>query len=414
MRKMLTAVLISTWAVLLLGGAFRPQGFDPNRPPRPAVGYPTPDLVAVGLDLKPVKLSDLRGKAIFLNFWASWCGPCRIEMPEIQRLYETLPEGTTILAVNMTAQESGPEAPLAYLQAHGYSFPVALDLSGQAGEEFRALSLPTSLFVSPDGIVTARISGPLSYRAMSDYLAAAASAPHMEPEQAGLLDQEALRQLSPGAHLPDVLAVGPAVLPTRALAWLLGAGLAYILAGLWTRRAGLESGLAQDLVLNLAIGAVLGAKLIYVVLDPVAYVGSPSLLLAFPYGALALPGAAIGAFALAAWTLRKQPDRLLLLDQTVPALVLGTALGAAGSAEPGAWALSPLLLAAGLTSAWLRGRLSTPGQTAAGALTVTALAVALADLPRPLAATGGVSSLQLAAALIGTAAWYWQGRTQST
>ncbi|MFZ5827552.1 MAG: prolipoprotein diacylglyceryl transferase family protein [Bacillota bacterium] len=415
MRRRLTGLIIATWVVLLLGGAFRPQGFDPNSPPRPDVGYPAPDLEVVGPDLQPVRLSDLRGKAVFLNFWASWCGPCRMEMPEIQRLYENLPEGTAILAVNMTLQESSPETPLDYMRAHGFTFPVALDPSGRAGEDYRALSLPTSLFISPDGIVTARISGPLSYRAMGDYLAAAASAQPVEPQQAaGLLDREGLRRLSPGAYLPEVLAVGPAVLPTRALFWLLGAVVTYLLAGAWARRAGLETGTAQDLVLNLAIGGVLGAKLIYVALDPAAYLGSPSLLLAFPYGALALPGAAGGAVAAAAWGLRKEPDRLRLLDQVVPALVLGAAVGAAGSAEPGAWALAPLLLAAGLTAAWLRRAAGASGHAAAAAVAVAALALVLADLARPATAAGGVSGLQIAAALIGTAAWYWQGRSPST
>ncbi|MFZ5815747.1 MAG: prolipoprotein diacylglyceryl transferase family protein [Bacillota bacterium] len=413
MQRLLRTALIATWLVLLLGGAFRPQGFDPDSPPRPDVGYPAPDLEVVGPDMEPVRLSDLRGKAVFLNFWASWCGPCRMEMPEIQRLHADLPAGTAILAVNMTAQEVSPEAPLGYMAAHGFTFPVALDPSGRAGEEFWALSLPTSLFISPDGIITARISGPLSYQAMRDYLAAAASLQPAPAGGAGPLGSERLRLLSPGAHLPDVLALGPAVLPTRALFWLAGAVLAYGLAGCWSRRAGLDPGLGQDLVLNLAIGGVLGAKLIYVAIDPGAYLRSPSMLLAFPYGPLLLPGAALGGLLLAGWALRKQPDRLVLLDQTAPALLLGGALGAAGSTGPGAWALGPLLLLAGLAGAWLRRRSERPGEAATAALLLAALALVLADLARPAQAAGGVTGLQLAAAAVATGAWYWQLRTRT-
>jgi len=408
MRRGLFPLVIATWAVLLLGGAFRPQGVDPSSPPRPDVGYPAPDLEAFTPDLEPVRLSDLRGQAVFLNFWASWCGPCRMEMPEIQRLYESLPEGTTILAVNMTAQETGPETPLAYMRANGFDFPVALDPTGKAGDTFRALSLPTSLFISPDGVVTARIAGPLSLRSMRDYLAAAAAAKAVEPEAAGALDAEWLRRLSPGYHLPDVLALGPAMLPTRALFWLAGALVAHALSGLWSRRSGLDAGPAQDLVLNLAIGGVFGAKLIYVLLDPATYLRSPSLLLVFPYGSLALPGALLGGLALVAWGLRSQGNRLAVLDQVVPALVLGAALGASGSAWPGAWALGPLLLVAGLAGRLRPG--AAPGGRTVPTLVFASLAVVLADLAHPATGLGGVTGLQLGAALLGTGAWYWQER----
>ncbi len=409
MRRGFLPLVIATWVVLLLGGAFRPQGVDPNSPPRPDVGYPAPDLEVVTPDMQTLKLSDLRGQAVFLNFWASWCGPCRMEMPEIQRLYESLPEGTTILAVNMTAQETGPETPLAYMQANGFTFPVALDSTGEAGNTFRALSLPTSLFISPDGIVTARISGPLSLRSMTDYLTAAASTQPLEPAEAGALDQEWLRRLSPGHYVSDVIALGPAVLPTRALFWLMGAFAAYGLGSLWSRRAGLDAGPAQDVVLNLAIGGVLGAKLIYVILDPSTYLGSPSLLLVFPYGSLALPGALLGGLAFVAWGLRKEPNRVEVLDQVVPALILGGAVGASGSIGPGAWALGPLLLLAGLV-----GRATPapaePGARATATLVFTALAIVLADLAHPATGMGGVTGLQLGAAAVGTVAWYWQER----
>lgn len=412
MRRLLFTLVLGVWAVLLLGGAFRPQGFDPSGAPRPDVGYPAPNLEVVSPDLSTMQLADLKGKAVFLNFWASWCGPCRMEMPEIQRLYESLPEGTAILAVNMTAQESSPETPVRYMEQHGYTFPMALDPAGRAGESFRALSLPTSLFISPDGIVTARVAGPLSQRAMADYLAEASAAKPAAPDQAGLLTGEGLRRLSPGAYLPDVLALGPAVLPTRALFWLAGAVLAYLLAGLWARQAGLSTEPAQDLVLNLALGGVLGAKLIYVLLDPTAYLASPSMLLAFPYGDLALPGALVGAVALAAWGLRKESGRLAQLDQAAPALVLGAALGAAGSSAPGAWALFLFLLTAGLATAYLRIRSAGPaGHLAAVGLVMAALAVTVADLAHPASGTGGVTAMQWAAALLATAAWFWQQRT---
>lgn len=174
MQKSLTYAVIFMWGAVLLGGAFRPHAPGADGPPRPQPGFAAPALTGVTLEGETLTLADLQGQAIFLNFWASWCPPCRKEMPEIQRLAANLPPGTTILTVNLTTQGDSPTAVQAYLEQHGYIFPVILDLTGKAGSDYRVLSLPTNLFVSPDGVVTARINGPLSYRAMLDYLMAAA------------------------------------------------------------------------------------------------------------------------------------------------------------------------------------------------------------------------------------------------
>lgn len=107
---------------------------------------------------------------MFVNFWASWCGPCRLEMPEVQRLSASLPPDTAILTVNT---ESSPETVRRFLESEGYTFPVVQDAEGRAAIDYMVLSLPTSLFISPDGVVTARVNGPLTYGAMLDYLKAA-------------------------------------------------------------------------------------------------------------------------------------------------------------------------------------------------------------------------------------------------
>lgn len=415
MKRLPAVVVILTWAVLLLGGAFRPQGFAASGPPRPAVGYPAPDLTVTGPDGQTLSLADLHGKAVFLNFWASWCGPCRLEMPEIQRLSGALPEGTAILTVNMTAQESSAETALAYLEEHGYTFPVGLDPTGEAGERFGANSLPTSLFISPDGVVTARIAGPLTLRAMSEYLAAAASATGGEQtsRQAEAVnevdDAIPMQPFSLAARLPESLSLGPAVLPMRALFWLAGALLAYLLAGLWAKRIGLAD-TALDLVLNLAIGGIVGAKLLYVLLDPRAYFSSPSLLLAFPYGPLALPGALVGGVALAGWGMRSQANRLGLLDAAAPALLLGAAVGALGSPAPADWALGPLLMLGGLVAAGLRSRGEWPGLKLILTLGLAGLGVTLADLAHPAMSPSGVTAPQLVSALVSSAAWLWWRR----
>ena len=307
---------------------------------------------------------------------------------------------TALLTVNLTAREASPSAPLAYLAEHGYSFPVLLDPADEAGARFQVASMPTSLFISPEGVITARVAGPLSYRAMQEYLAAAAANPAAPQTGRGL-----------GSLLPEAVSLGPAVLPTRAVFWLAGLLLAYVLAG--PRGPCPQSRSPPDLVLNLAVGGAFGAKLLYVLLDPGAYVRSPALLLTFPYGALALPGALAGGLALGLWGLRRVPDRLQVWDRTLPALLLGVGVAALGSPAPSEWALGPALLAAGLLSLLAQTR-SAPaaGQGTVTALLLGALAVALADLARPSGAPAGVTAVQLAAALAATLAWLWWRRRE--
>ncbi|HEY3366529.1 MAG TPA: TlpA disulfide reductase family protein [Symbiobacteriaceae bacterium] len=174
MQRAMTVLVMMTWAAVLLGGAFRPQGPGPGAAAQPRPGYRAPALTLVDLQGQPVSLEAYRGRAVFLNFWASWCPPCRLEMPEIERLAASLPEGTAVLTVNATTRESGgPATVAAFLRSTGYTFPVALDQAGQAEAAYGVVSFPTSLFISPDGVVTARVNGPLTGGAMAGYLKAA-------------------------------------------------------------------------------------------------------------------------------------------------------------------------------------------------------------------------------------------------
>lgn len=168
MGRWLTGIVVLMWALVLVGGSFRPGSAAAGV--GPSVGQQAPPLVLPALDGAPVALADLRGKAVMVNFWASWCGPCRLEMPELQRLSASLPEGTALLTVNT---ESAPEIARGFLEAQGYDLPTVQDAEGRAAIDYQVLSLPTTLFISPEGRVTARVSGPLTYSAMLSYLKAA-------------------------------------------------------------------------------------------------------------------------------------------------------------------------------------------------------------------------------------------------
>ncbi len=105
----------------------------------------------------PQKLSSYRGKVVFLNFWATWCGPCRIEMPAMQRLYDKLKdEGLEIVAVDL--QESRRQVKK-FVEKYKLTFPVLLDKSGEVGSIYGARAIPTTYLIDRDGYVFAGAAG---------------------------------------------------------------------------------------------------------------------------------------------------------------------------------------------------------------------------------------------------------------
>lgn len=119
-----------------------------------------PDFTAVDADGEEVKLSDYVGKPIVLNFWASWCSPCKSEMPEFNAAWEELEGEVQFLMVNMTdgARET-VESAREYVEGEGFTFPVLFDTKSEAAIAYSAYSLPTTYFIDAEGYVTARAVG---------------------------------------------------------------------------------------------------------------------------------------------------------------------------------------------------------------------------------------------------------------
>ncbi len=134
----------------------------------PVVGQMAPDFEMVYPDGRRVRLSDLRGKPVVVNFWASWCGPCRVEMPELVRVYEAhRSEGLVILAVNL--QESAGEVQ-AFVEEFDMRFPVILDPDGRVADRYQIRSLPSSIFIDRDGMIAARWIGLLTPSMLQKHL----------------------------------------------------------------------------------------------------------------------------------------------------------------------------------------------------------------------------------------------------
>ncbi len=130
--------------------------------PAPAakLGSPAPDFTLNTPDGSTVQLAQLKGKPVWINFWATWCVPCREEMPAMQELYEQYRDkGLVILAVNM--EEDGPTVQR-WIDSGGYSFTFVLDSDGQQVKRYNVKAAPTSYFVGRDGVIQDQKLGQIS------------------------------------------------------------------------------------------------------------------------------------------------------------------------------------------------------------------------------------------------------------
>lgn len=131
--------------------------------PAPQAGFQAPQFTLSSFSGDTYSLSDLRGKPVLINFWASWCPPCRTEMPAMQKVYNDLKDkGFTILAINTAYQDNIGDA-TTFAQIHQLTFPLLLDMDGSVSSLYEIRSLPTSFFIDPQGNISdVIIGGPMS------------------------------------------------------------------------------------------------------------------------------------------------------------------------------------------------------------------------------------------------------------
>ena len=131
-------------------------------------GYPAPQLVLVDLQGNPVSIDDYRGQVILVNNWATWCPPCKLEMPELQAYYAAhAKEGFVVLAI-----ESGEptDQVASYVQEHGLTFPVFLDPHITALEAFDNWNLPNSYIIDRQGVVRLSWTGGINQPTLEHYV----------------------------------------------------------------------------------------------------------------------------------------------------------------------------------------------------------------------------------------------------
>ena len=156
MLKAILTIILTT--ILLVNGCV--TGSDQNGPtpaPGPNVGKPAPDFQLENLEGQFVSLSGFLGQPVLINFWATWCPPCRAEMPYLQQVYEEWSDkGLVMLAIDI--QESASIV-RQFMESNNLSLPVLLDSQADAAQKYNITNIPTTFFIDKGGIIQQKVIG---------------------------------------------------------------------------------------------------------------------------------------------------------------------------------------------------------------------------------------------------------------
>lgn len=126
------------------------------------VGVKAPDFELKTLDGKTVKLSHYKGKKVMLNFWATWCPPCKAEMPDIETFYKKAGNDVVILAVNIDTSYDVK----GFVEERDLTFPILLDDDNEVSKMYQVASIPTTYFIDQEGLISSKFMGPLQLEKM--------------------------------------------------------------------------------------------------------------------------------------------------------------------------------------------------------------------------------------------------------
>lgn len=158
MKKLVLALLITAGVGFAVWDYPLPSAPVMADVQKPQVGFQAPHFTLTGLDNQAYKVAGKRDKPVILNFWASWCGPCRMEAPDLQKVYEKYGQQVDLYAVNVTSNDS-PEAASAFVQSFKLSFPIPMDVDGSIANRYQVQAFPTTYLIDKQGVIQKKIIG---------------------------------------------------------------------------------------------------------------------------------------------------------------------------------------------------------------------------------------------------------------
>ncbi len=164
-RSRLTITIIS---LAILAVAFGVVWMQSSKYEPLTVGKPAPDFNLPDLNDKTVRLSDYRGKVVFLNFWATWCKPCREEMPSMEVLYKNFEgDGFVVLAVSIDRVTTKKDIP-PFVKSMSLTFPILVDSWGQTDKRYKLMGVPETYIIDQQGILREKVIGPRDWTVLDN------------------------------------------------------------------------------------------------------------------------------------------------------------------------------------------------------------------------------------------------------
>ncbi|QHS22354.1 redoxin domain-containing protein [Virgibacillus sp. MSP4-1] len=146
-----------------------PDEYESKNQTSVEIGKTAPDFTLHTMEGEQVKLSDFYGEKVMLNFWASWCKPCRKEMPEMQKFHEKYGDKMNIIAVNATGYETTEDNVQDFINKYNLTFPVPLDQELTVSmDQYQVFNLPSSYFINTEGKVMEKYSGSITFEVLKE------------------------------------------------------------------------------------------------------------------------------------------------------------------------------------------------------------------------------------------------------
>jgi peroxiredoxin len=153
-------LVVTLIAIGVLAAVFGIVWLQSSKYEPPKIGKAAPEFALVDLDDKPIRLSDFRGKVVFLNFWATWCKPCREEMPSMEVLHKNFAkDGLVVLAVSIDRVTTTKDIP-PFIKSMNLSFPVLVDSWGKTDMPYKRMGVPETFIIDQQGVIREIVIGP--------------------------------------------------------------------------------------------------------------------------------------------------------------------------------------------------------------------------------------------------------------